>query len=186
MKIKNIMGNEYSGTLGNKVTAASWKGIEYIRGYKIPQNPKTPLQMDHRAKFSSAVDAWHFLDQEQRDAYEAMSVRMTGFNLYVKRFLEALRNATPMPPPSKLTVEVLDSESYRLQGAVVKYYRGSRFIKELLTDALGRAELTLTLEDGPYTVEVVAQGYGTQRYTNLSPGINVVNATVSPVPISPQ
>lgn len=181
MKIKNVMGNEYSGTIGGKVVAAKWKGIEYIRGFRIPQNPRTPLQMEQRAHFTLAVDSWHDLTQDERDAYELMAVKMTGFNLYVKRFLESLRNSIPMPPPQRLTVEVLDNDSFRLQSAVVKFYRGSRFIREKLTNALGRAELCLPLEDGPYTVEVVAQGYGTQRYANLSPGINVVTATVTPI-----
>jgi hypothetical protein len=185
MKIKNVMGNEYSGTIGNKVVAASWKGIEYIRGFRIPQNPKTPLQMEQRTYFTAAVGSWHTLTQEQRDAYELMAVRMTGFNLYVKRFLEALRNSTPMPPPQSLTVEVFDNESYRLADVVVKYYRGSKFIREIRTDSLGRASLALTLEDAPYIVEVVAQGYGTQRMTDLRPGISTVTATITPIPVVP-
>ena len=185
MKIKNIMGNEYSGTIGGKVTASRWKGIEYIRGYVIPQNPNTPLQEQQRMHFTQAVDSWHTLTQDERDAYELLAVKMTGFNLYVKRFLEALRNSIPFPPPQLLTVEVFDNESYRLADVVVKYYRGSKFIREIRTDSLGRASLALTLEDAPYIVEVVAQGYGTQRMTDLRPGINTITTTITPIPTTP-
>ena len=182
MKIRNIFGNEYSGTIGKKITASRWKGIEYIRKFFIPQNPNTALQQEHRALFSGAVDSWHGLTSEEKDAYELMAVKMTGMNLYVKRWMEAARNQTPLPVPQPLAVQVTDSDGYALQGVVVKFKRRSQLIRELKTDVNGRARMVLTMEDAPYDVETVADGYTVQRMVDLTPSATgTVSLTVTPI-----
>ncbi|MFH0816045.1 MAG: hypothetical protein V1934_04440, partial [Methanobacteriota archaeon] len=175
-------GNEYSGTIGKKITASRWKGIEYIRKFFVPQNPNTVLQQEHRALFTGAVDSWHTLTSEQKDAYELMAVKMTGMNLYVKRWLEAARNQTPLPVPQPLAVQVTDAEGYALQGVVVKFKRRSKLIREIKTGANGRASLVLPLEDAPYDVETSADGYTVQRMVDLTPSAaGTVSLTVTPV-----
>lgn len=43
-----------SGKVGN-VVGGSWKGVDYVRGYIIPANPKTSLQTENRDKFAEIV-----------------------------------------------------------------------------------------------------------------------------------
>jgi len=92
MKIRNKMGNRYSGTIGKDTVASSWKGIRYIREYKVPADPKTELQLQHRALFAKAVKAWHALDPRQQEVYDRAAVRMTGYNLFIRDYIEAGRN----------------------------------------------------------------------------------------------
>jgi hypothetical protein len=85
------MGNRYSGTIGKDTVASSWKGIRYIREYKVPADPKTELQLQHRALFAKAVKAWHALDPRQQEVYDRDAVGMTGYNLFIALYLKAAR-----------------------------------------------------------------------------------------------
>ncbi len=91
MKISNVMGNRYSGTIGKAVIASSWRGIKYIRAYKVPRDPKTKLQLRHRTLFARAVETWHSLEPRQRELYNRVATRMTGYNLFIKNYIEAAR-----------------------------------------------------------------------------------------------
>ena len=92
MKVKNTMGNRYSGTLGKETVASSWKGIHYLREYKIPVDPKSELQLQHRAIFARAVETWHALDDRQKELYNKAAIKMTGYNLFIREYIDAARN----------------------------------------------------------------------------------------------
>jgi len=92
MRISNTMGNRYSGTMGKETVASSWKGIHYLREYTIPADPKTGPQLRHRALFARAVEAWHALDTRQKEVYDRAAVGMTGYNLFIRDYIEAGRN----------------------------------------------------------------------------------------------
>lgn len=91
MKLLNIFGNRYKGTLGKDLVASSWKGIPYIREYTIPRDPKTELQLEHRALFAEAVELWHALEESERDVYNRAAERMTGYNLFIKQYIMSAR-----------------------------------------------------------------------------------------------
>ena len=75
-----------------------------------------------------------------------------------------------------------DSDGYALQGVVVKFKRRSQLIRELKTDVNGRARMVLTMEDAPYDVETVADGYTVQRMVDLTPSASgTVSLTVTPI-----
>ena len=74
MKLWNKFGTEFRGTLGKDMVASSWKGHDYLRAYVVPHDPKTELQLQHRAIWRQAVAAWHALT----DA-EAVLERATDF-----------------------------------------------------------------------------------------------------------
>jgi hypothetical protein len=92
MRINNIFGTVFSGAIGKKLIASSWKGKEYIRAYTRPRNPKTRAQQEHRALFAEAVKAWKKLGIEERKALDRQAVGMTGFNLFVSRYVKARLN----------------------------------------------------------------------------------------------
>ena len=58
MKLKNLIGNEYSGTIGKSVTVCTRYGKQYIRKWVNPKDPKTPLQMKQREKYARANEIW--------------------------------------------------------------------------------------------------------------------------------
>lgn len=98
MRIGNKFGNRYSGTLGKNVVASSWHGIGYLREYKVPMDPKSELQLQHRALFAKAVKAWHALDPCQIEMYDRAAVRMTGYDFFIREYIEAGRNGRKPNP----------------------------------------------------------------------------------------
>jgi len=92
MRLRNIIGNRYSGTIGKDTVASSWMGIRYLREYKVPADPKSELQLRHRAMFAKAVETWHALDPRQRELYDKAAVRMTGYNLFIREYIAAARD----------------------------------------------------------------------------------------------
>ena len=98
MRIRNVFGTRFSGTLGKELVASSWKGKEYLREYVIPEDPKTVLQLEHRQIWREAVAAWHALPDEERAGYDRNAMGMSGFNAFIGRYVRG-RRAGKIPPP---------------------------------------------------------------------------------------
>ena len=75
-----------SGTLGKAMTAAKWKGINYMRKWFIPSNPQTAKQVNLRLALSLSVAHYQTLDAPKKLAWDtaAVGMKMSGFNLYLK------------------------------------------------------------------------------------------------------
>jgi hypothetical protein len=88
MKVKNTMGNKYSGTLGKKATAVERKGENFLREYVIPHDPKTPAQIKQRNKFTEANEAWRALSPEEKQEFNqrAKGTKMYGYQLFISEF----------------------------------------------------------------------------------------------------
>ena len=88
MKVKNSMGNQYSGTIGKKETAVIRNGQNFLRTYVIPNDPKTPKQMEQRRKYTRAVEAWKELSDSEKQVYNnrAKNLNMSGYNLFISEF----------------------------------------------------------------------------------------------------
>src|SRR3990170_551960 len=99
MRIRNIFGTRFSGTLGKELVASSWKGKDYVRAYVVPEDPKTPRQLEHRQIWREAVAAWHALSETERAEYDREAEGMTGFNVFVGRYVRGRRAGT-IPPAS--------------------------------------------------------------------------------------
>ena len=112
MKVKNIRGDEYKGTIGKTTTASKWKRVRYLRKWAMPTNPRTPLQMTQRSLFAEAVDMWHALTADQKTSYNRMSSQygISGFNLFVKNYIEMSRAGEEYDPPKELEISVVDSK----------------------------------------------------------------------------
>lgn len=84
-----------SGQLGKSLVYMSWKGINDVRTYVIPANPKSAGQQTQRGFFTNAVTAWH------TDGYTALDVAAwnlmalaskmvaSGFNMFTKFYVQA-------------------------------------------------------------------------------------------------
>ncbi|GAJ21972.1 unnamed protein product, partial [marine sediment metagenome] len=51
-----------SGALGKSIVAFPWKGIDCLREYVIPANPKSTLQLAQRALFTAAITLIHYAE----------------------------------------------------------------------------------------------------------------------------
>ena len=49
-----------SGQIAKTMVASRWKGINYMRRYVIPANPRTTGQQDQRAAVTASVKAWRY------------------------------------------------------------------------------------------------------------------------------
>lgn len=93
-----------SGKLADALVYMSWKGLNTVRKYVIPANPKTIPQEDQRGYFSAVVDAIHAamqhltksLDAVDRSAYSLFGscepTPRTWFNQIIKAWLIAKVN----------------------------------------------------------------------------------------------
>jgi len=89
-----------SGQLGKAIVYLPWKGLDLAREYVVPANPKTALQVAHRAFLTAAVamvhtaqaDATHPMTSADQVAYSALASAkgkiMTWFNQAVKLFID--------------------------------------------------------------------------------------------------
>jgi len=83
-----------SGQLGKTLVFFPWKGLNALRTYVIPANPKSAAQTTQRGYFEDAVDEWHGA------AYSAADVSawnrlagiadkiMTGFNRMIREYVK--------------------------------------------------------------------------------------------------
>lgn len=93
-----FFGLKASGSLGKALVYATWKGIDYVRRYVIPANPKSALQQAQRGYLHSGVDKWHALNLTELD-YTSWNrwaryrmKPMSGFNSFVQSFIAVARN----------------------------------------------------------------------------------------------
>lgn len=72
-----------AGTVGGTITAAKWKGRNYVRQRVTPANPRTAQQTLTRNCFAWASDVWK----------SAPSLLTAPWELYVKGLVQTARNA---------------------------------------------------------------------------------------------
>jgi len=89
-----------SGQIGKALVFFGWKGIDVVREYVVPSNPKTALQTTQRGYVTAAVaavhaaqaDATHPLASIDQVAYSALASAkgtvMTWFNMAVKLWVD--------------------------------------------------------------------------------------------------
>lgn len=89
-----------SGALGKALVFFGWKGLDVVREYVIPANPKTTAQVAHRAHLTEAVVAIHAaqarddnpLNETDQIAYALLGSKAptprTWFNTVVKLWID--------------------------------------------------------------------------------------------------
>lgn len=184
VQVKNIRGDEYKGTIGKTTTASKWKRVRYLRKWAMPTNPRTPLQMTQRSLFATAVDTWHTLTPDQKAAYNRMSSQygISGFNLFVKEYIEMTRAGEEYQEPEDLEISVVDSKRKPICSARVEIKKGRRVIWADNTDKDGKFRITLPVEHEPY--DIVVSMPGMQNYVAQEQTIKDLAKAVTLVPIA--
>ena len=84
-----------SGQLAKTLVYMNWKGIEDVRQYVIPANPKTAAQQTQRGYFTNAVDAWHTTGFSTLDLTawnllaSALKLPASGYNMHMRYYVDA-------------------------------------------------------------------------------------------------
>jgi hypothetical protein len=95
------MGKLRNGILGSitgkvsGVVGSTWKGINTLRAYAIPSNPKSAAQVTQRGLFSFVVGiAKLVLGTVITDYWNPFATGMSGFNEFCKKSLLAISSST--------------------------------------------------------------------------------------------
>jgi len=147
-KVSNIFGTTFSGRIGRKMIASSWKGHEYIRTYVKPRNPNTEDQRVARGQFAAAVEAWQDLSSVQRRFFDKIAERMSGFNLFISRYVRAVRDEEEPEVPTEMRWRTAGGKPVEKGELIVLAGRREVFRVNLKG---GVAEAALTDRDSPYT-----------------------------------
>jgi hypothetical protein len=80
-----LMSMDASGTVGDTMTFAKWKGRNYVRNRVIPANPKTAGQLGIRAMLKFLGQAWAALTAQNKASFEAGAIAksISAFNQYM-------------------------------------------------------------------------------------------------------
>ena len=147
MRIRNVFGNRYKGALGKDMVAASWKGHDYIREYVTPANPKSEQQTKQRAIFNQAVQSWKRLSPRQKEFYNRVADGVSGFNVYVGRYIAAVRSSYTPEEPIVMAWNTEDGNPIADAWLIVRHSNRQIFVDNL-SDCMG--EVALTPADAPY------------------------------------
>lgn len=93
------MAEKASGSFGENIVYASWKGKPYSRIHATPHNPKTVKQVAQRTLFREAVEAFKKLTDEQKKAYTDAGAAegITGLNFFLREYMKAKREGLETP-----------------------------------------------------------------------------------------
>jgi hypothetical protein len=114
-----------SGQLAKTLVYMKWKGIQDVRKYVVPANPKSSLQVIQRGYFHSAVDLWHTTTWNALDklAWNILaSVQdsvLSGFNTFIKKVTEAKVEVHTFLPIYEMVVSDIDNQGFVLTAAGV-------------------------------------------------------------------
>lgn len=116
-----------SGAIGKSLVFFGWKGLDVVREYVVPANPKTQPQLDQRALLTAAVAMVHAAQVASPNPMDAVDVAAyallgstratprTWFNECVKGYIDAsllalhpdlFRNGTIVEVSQELDIEV--------------------------------------------------------------------------------
>lgn len=83
-----------SGALAKALVYFPWKGVNAVRSYVVPANPKTAAQLTQRTRMTNAVAEWHaaLYTADDVSAWNRLANLLTnslsGFNRMVKEWIE--------------------------------------------------------------------------------------------------
>lgn len=104
-----MMSLDASGTIAGTITAAKWKGRNYMRQTVKPSNPKSAGQTATRAMFKFLGQIWATMATQQKTSWEelASATNITAFNAFVQyNMAEWTQDVAPIADYNEDTPEV--------------------------------------------------------------------------------
>lgn len=115
-----LLSIEGSGVLGKKIISQTRKKIKYIKVYTKPKNPRTETQQTNRNYIKLAVEEWGKegyteLDKQAWNFYaKAKSKNMSGYNAFVKFYLNAMVNLEEWTTVKNCVIYDINSSSAKV------------------------------------------------------------------------
>ena len=111
-KVKSpLMSFSATGQLAKSLVFSTWKGIDDVRQYVVPANPRSAGQVAQRGLMTDAVALWHSSTRNTDDA-AAFNIRasveanpMSGFNIFCKECIAAYQASEEPTASSTFTVD---------------------------------------------------------------------------------
>jgi len=151
MKIRNSFGTQFSGTIGKDMIASSWRGREYIKEYVRPTDPKTELQLKHRAVVAEAVKAWKGILGVERQFYEAIDETLPAYHTFIRRYVKAVSAGNK--PTELVTIDWKLAGEEQIENGYLIVQRGSARLFTLPLSEGGGC-FALGNSDAPYSLHV--------------------------------
>jgi hypothetical protein len=91
--IAPLFSTKASGKLANSLVYLSWKGIDDVRSYVIPANPRTEKQQAQRSRMTQAVANYHASGFTSSDILawnlyaSILPIPVSGFNAFVREHI---------------------------------------------------------------------------------------------------
>lgn len=158
MKIVNLLGNEYSGTIGKSVTASKWKGRNYLKKWFKPTNPNSALQVAVRALMTAGNTLWHSFVPTQRRAYfwyeRYRKKNVSPFNALISSYItqeKAEVDSYTAPPTAPIAFEgSVSGLGIDAVKCIVKRTGQSTVYSQEYSVATGATPTALPVEDQNY------------------------------------
>jgi len=109
-----------TGKLGNSLVYMTWKGIDDVRKYVIPANPRSNGQITQRGYLQLALTMWHATSFNAADItafnnWAAISAgAMSGFNRVVKEYIDAQVAGKQFVPITTLATNTVATTSFNV------------------------------------------------------------------------
>lgn len=167
MQLINQFGTRFKGTLGHAMTAGTWKGRNYLRGYRKPKNPRRPLQNIQRGHMVEASDFWKDFNRFQKAAYDLATAKIVGeitaYNAMMKQAMNDAIADEPYVEPffGTATVhEIITGDDIIGARFVVRKADTQARYMYRFSDASGEIlGIGLVAEDQPYDLNIYKSGY---------------------------
>lgn len=165
MKVTNVFGNVYKGTIGKLLTASTWKGRNYIKKWFSPAQPRTTRQVTQRGYFTAGVGVWQSFTATQKIAYAWMErylkLNISNFNMMIKSYVDIAVAASGWSDPEDGMVHVESTVPVDIEGAhvVIKKQGQSVTYGDGYTAADGDFDMAIAVEDQNYDVYISAAGF---------------------------
>lgn len=148
-----------SGKLADSLVYMNWKGIDDVRQYVIPANPKTADQQTQRGYFTTAVGQWHTdgftLDDVKAWNLLALALKeaLSGFNIYVRLKVNSLIAELAWTKLTNCLISTITSTGATVDIDVASDQTGKLYIGTSKTSML--TEFTGTWSVDKYTFTII-------------------------------
>lgn len=173
MKIINLLGNEYQGTIGKSVTASKWKGRNYLKKWFKPTNPNSALQQVVRGLMGSAVTLWQAFANVQKGGYywyqRYRKTNISPFNAMVGSYIAQEKAAADSYTAPPVTIfKVVDDIPLPIEGVkcILRKTGQATDYMTVYSDVAGLFPANCCVEDENYDIFLTKDGYVPRAETN--------------------
>lgn len=144
------------GQLAKTLVYSGWKGIDDVRSYVVPANPRSASQQTQRGYFTNMVDMWHTLGLTADD--------VSAWNRY----------ATTLPRPQS-GFNAFAAAGINLQvGGIAVANLAMGFDGSIADSGTGQVDFSVE-EDGSASAVDFLWGYSPTSLINVAPGSETSN-----------